>query len=91
MLYYSYPSPLDPLCYKWERGPFPALRLTLSLSRAERGRGGQGGEGMFKPKLDIPENIGLFAASSSFGRAKESIIVKNVLNNLRVARVFSLP
>ena len=41
-------------------GAGPTLGLMLPLARAQRGRGGLGGEGMFKSKLDIPENKGLF-------------------------------
>jgi hypothetical protein len=57
-------SPLDPLSRR-ERGQFRTPGLWLPLARAERGRGGQGGEGMFKPKTDSTKNIGLFAVSSS--------------------------
>ena len=68
------PSPLDSLSHKWERGPFPALGLMLPFSRAEFGRRGQGDEGMFKSKLDIPESIGLFAASSKKGGCQRDML-----------------
>jgi hypothetical protein len=62
VIVYSLPSPLDHLSRR-ERGPFRTPGLWLPLARAERGREGQGSEGMFKPKTDITENIGLFAVS----------------------------
>ena len=69
MLVILLPSPLDPLSRR-ERGPFRTPGLWLPLARAQRGRGGQEGEGMFKLKTGITENKGLFAGSSSLHSAE---------------------
>jgi hypothetical protein len=75
------PSPLDPLSQR-ERGPFRAPGLRLPIAHAERGRGGQEGEVMFKLKTDPPENIGLFAGSSYRGEtpsAEETTHIPDLL------------
>ena len=47
------PSPLDPLSHEWERAPLPTPGLRLPLARAQRGRGGLGGEG--RKRVEIHE------------------------------------